>query len=176
MSNEELISILEKRFIINEKMHKGINWDDVLKRLNNESLLSLRYMEETGGEPDVIMHDKENDKFVYCDTSIESPIGRRSFCYDIDALNSRKSNKPSSDIITEANNNKVKVLDETEYKYLQSLGDFDLKSSSWILTPMEIRKLGGALFGDKKYNRTFIYHNGAESYYSNRGFRVLLKI
>ena len=176
MSNEELILILEKRFIKNEKMHKGINWDDVLKRLNNESLFSLRYMEETGGEPDVIMYDKENDKFVYCDTSIESPIGRRSFCYDIDALNSRKSNKPSSDIMTEANNNKVKVLDETEYKYLQSLGDFDLKSSSWILTPMEIRKLGGALFGDKKYNRTFIYHNGAESYYSNRGFRVLLKI
>ena len=176
MSNEELILILEKRFIKNEKMHKGINWDDVLKRLNNESLFSLRYMEETGGEPDVIMYDKENDKFVYCDTSIESPIGRRSFCYDIDALNSRKSNKPNSDIITEANNNKVKVLDETEYKYLQSLGDFDLKSSSWILTPMEIRKLGGALFGDKRYNRTFIYHNGAESYYSNRGFRVLLKI
>ena len=176
MSNEELILILEKRFIKNEKMHKGINWEDVLKRLNNESLFSLRYMEETGGETDVIMYDKENDKYVYCDTSIESPIGRRSFCYDIDALNSRKSNKPNSDIITEANNNKVKVLNEAEYKYLQSLGDFDLKSSSWILTPMEIRKLGGALFGDKKYNRTFIYHNGAESYYSNRGFRVLLKI
>jgi hypothetical protein len=121
-------------------------------------------------------HNKENDKYVYCDTSIESPVGRRSFCYDIDALNSRKSNKPNSDIMTEANNNMVKVLDEAEYKYLQSLGDFDLKSSSWILTPMEIRKLGGALFGDKKYNRTFIYHNGAESYYSNRGFRVLLKI
>ena len=176
MSNEELILILEKRFIKNENMHKGINWNDVLKRLNNEALFSIRYMEETGGEPDVIMYDKENDKFVYCDTSIESPIGRRSFCYDIDALNSRKSNKPNSDIITEANNNKVKVLDETEYKYLQSLGDFDLKSSSWILTPMEIRKLGGALFGDKRYNRIFIYHNGAESYYSNRGFRVLLKI
>ena len=176
MSNEELISILEKRFIKNEIMHKGINWNDVFKRLNNEALFSLRYMEETGGEPDVIMYDKENDKFVYCDTSIESPIGRRSFCYDIDALNRRKSNKPSSDIMTEANNNKVKVLDEAEYKYLQSLGDFDLKSTSWILTPIEIRKLGGALFGDKKYNRTFIYHNGAESYYSNRGFRVLLKI
>ena len=176
MSNEELILILEKRFIKNENMHKEINWNDVLKRLNNEALFSIRYMEETGGEPDVIMYDKENDKYVYCDTSIESPVGRRSFCYDIDALNSRKSNKPNSDIITEANNNKVKVLDEAEYKYLQSLGDFDLKSSSWILTPMEIRKLGGALFGDKKYNRTFIYHNGAESYYSNRGFRVLLKI
>ena len=129
MSNEELILILEKRFIKNENMHKGINWNDVFKRLNNEALFSIRYMEETGGEPDVIMYDKENDKYVYCDTSIETPIGRRSFCYDIDALNSRKSNKPSSDIMTEANNNKVKVLDEAEYKYLQSLGDFDLKSS-----------------------------------------------
>ena len=112
MSNEELILILEKRFIKNENMHKEINWNDVLKRLNNEALFSIRYMEETGGEPDVIMYDKENNKYVYCDTSIETPIGRRSFCYDIDALNSRKSNKPSSDIMTEANNNKVKVLDE----------------------------------------------------------------
>lgn len=176
MTNEELISILEKRFIVNKKMHEDILWNDVLKRLNNKSLNSLRYMEETGGEPDVIMYDKENDKYVFFDTSKESPIGRRSFCYDLDALNSRKNNKPNSDIITEANNNMVKILDEEEYKYLQSLGEFDLKSSSWILTPVDIRKLGGALFGDKKYNRTFIYHNGAESYYSNRGFRVLLKI
>ena len=176
MSNEELIFILKERFIKNEKMHKGMNWNDVLKRLNNEVLVSLGYMEETGGEPDVIMYDKENDKYVYCDTSIESPAGRRSFCYDRDALDSRKTNKPNSDIITEANKNMVKVLDEAEYKYLQTLGDFDLKSSSWLLTPKEIRELGGALFGDKKYNRTFIYHNGAQSYYSNRGFRVLLKI
>ncbi|MBR4495552.1 MAG: DUF4256 domain-containing protein [Acholeplasmatales bacterium] len=176
MTNEELISILEKRFIVNKKMHEDIIWNDVLKRLNDKSLNSLRYMEETGGEPDVIMYDKENDKYVFFDTSKESPIGRRSFCYDLDALNSRKNNKPNSDIITEANNNMVKILDEEEYKYLQSLGEFDLKSSSWILTPVDIRKLGGALFGDKKYNRTFIYHNGAESYYSNRGFRVLLKI
>ena len=176
MTNEELVSILEKRFIVNKKMHEDIIWNDVLKRLNDKSLNSLRYMEETGGEPDVIMYDKENDKYVFFDTSKESPIGRRSFCYDLDALNSRKNNKPNSDIITEANNNMVKILDEEEYKYLQSLGEFDLKSSSWILTPVDIRKLGGALFGDKKYNRTFIYHNGAESYYSNRGFRVLLKI
>ena len=163
MTNEELISILEKRFIVNKKMHEDIIWNDVLKRLNDKSLNSLRYMEETGGEPDVIMYDKENDKYVFFDTSKESPIGRRSFCYDLDALNSRKNNKPNSDIITEANNNMVKILDEEEYKYLQSLGEFDLKSSSWILTPVDIRKLGGALFGDKKYNRTFIYHNGAES-------------
>jgi len=176
MTNEELVSILEKRFIVNKKMHEDIIWNDVLKRLNNKALNSLRYMEETGGEPDVIMYDKENDKYVFFDTSKESPIGRRSFCYDLDALNSRKNNKPNSDIITEANNNMVKILDEEEYKYLQSLGEFDLKSSSWILTPVDIRKLGGALFGDKKYSRTFIYHNGAESYYSNRGFRVLLKI
>ena len=176
MTNEELISILEKRFIVNKKIHEDIIWNDVLKRLNDKSLNSLRYMEETGGEPDVIMYDKENDKYVFFDTSKESPIGRRSLCYDLDALNSRKNNKPNSDIITEANNNMVKILDEEEYKYLQSLGEFDLKSSSWILTPVDIRKLGGALFGDKKYSRTFIYHNGAESYYSNRGFRVLLKI
>jgi len=176
MSDDEIILILEKRFIQNKNMHKDIKWDDVKKRITREVIPSLKYMEETGGEPDVIMYDKDNDKYVYCDTSIESPVGRRSFCYDIDALNSRKSNKPNSDIITEANNNMVKVLDEAEYKYLQSLGDFDLKSTSWILTPIEIRKLGGALFGDKKYNRTFIFHNGAESYYSNRGFRVLLKI
>ena len=176
MSDEELISILEKRFIENKNRHENINWNDVLKRLTSEALSSLRYMEETGGEPDVILYDKITDEYVYCDTAIESPIGRRSFCYDKDALNSRKSNKPNSDIMTEAKNNKVKVLDEEEYKFLQSLGDFDLKSSSWILTPIEIRKLGGALFGDKKYNRTFIFHNGAESYYANRGFRVLLKI
>ena len=176
MSDDEIILILEKRFIQNKNMHKDIKWDDVKKRITREVIPSLKYMEETGGEPDVIMYDKDNDKYVYCDTSIESPVGRRSFCYDIDALNSRKSNKPNSDIITEANNNMVKVLDEAEYKYLQSLGDFDLKSTSWILTPIEIRKLGGALFGDKKYNRTFIFHNGAESYYSNRGFRALLKI
>ena len=176
MSNEELISILEKRFIKNQNIHKNINWNDILKRLTNEILKSLKYMEETGGEPDVIMYDKANDKYIYCDTSKESPIGRRSFCYDEEALNSRKTNKPKSNIITEAENNNLKVLNEEEYMFLQTLGDFDLKSSSWILTSINIRKLGGALFGDKKYNRTFIYHNGAESYYSSRGFRVLLRI
>ncbi len=176
MSDDEIKLILEKRFIQNKNMHKDIRWDDVKKRLTREVISSLRYMEETGGEPDIIMYDKIDDKYIYCDTSIESPIGRRSLCYDRDALNGRKNNKPNSDIMTEAKINKVKILNEEEYKYLQSLGDFDLKSTSWILTPIEIRKLGGALFGDKKYNRTFIFHNGAESYYSNRGFRVLLKI
>lgn len=176
MSNEELITILENRFINNKEMHKDINWNDVLKRFNDNVLCSLKYMEETGGEPDVIKYDKDADKYVYCDTAVESPIGRRSLCYDKEALESRKSNKPSSDIMSEAIKNNVKILDEEEYKYLQSLGNFDLKSSSWIMTPLEIRKQGGALFGDKKYDRTFIYHNGAESYYSNRGFRVLLKI
>ena len=149
MSNEELILILEKRFIRNSNIHKDISWNDVLKRFNDEIFFSLRYMEETGGEPDIIMYDKINDKYVYCDTSVESPIGRRSLCYDIDALNSRKSNKPTSDIMTEARNNNVKILDEEEYMFLQSIGDYDLKSSSWILTPVEIRKLGRALFGDK---------------------------
>lgn len=176
MDNEELLLILENRFIKNQSIHKNINWNDILKRLTDEVLSSLKYMEETGGEPDVIMYDKMDDKYVYCDTSIESPIGRRSFCYDEDALNSRKTNKPKSNVITEAEKNKLKVLNEEEYRYLQTIGNFDLKSSSWIFTPIEIRKLGGALFGDKKYNRTFIYHNGAESYYSNRGFRALIKI
>ena len=176
MNNEELITTLEKRFMNNKKIHEDINWNDVLKRFTREVLESLRYMEQTGGEPDVIKYDKENNKYVYCDTSVESPIGRRSLCYDEEALNSRKSNKPVSNIMTEAKKNKVKVLDEEEYRYLQSLKDVDLKSSSWILTPTDIRKQGGALFGDKKYYRTFIYHNGAESYYSNRGFRVQIEI
>lgn len=176
MNNQEIINILENRFNNNLKIHKGINWSDVLKRLTNDALDSLKYMEETGGEPDVIMYDEKNDEYIYCDTSTESPVGRRSFCYDLEALNSRKANKPQSDIMTEAANHNVKVLNEEEYKYLQSVGDYDLKSTSWLETPSEIRRKSGALFGDKKYGRTFIYHNGADSYYSNRGFRVLIRI
>ena len=176
MTNQELISILEKRFNAHQERHKDLNWSDILKRLNNEVLKSLMYMEETGGEPDIIKYDEKNDKYIFCDTSIESPIGRRSLCYDLEALNSRKNNKPISNIETEATKHNVEILTEEEYKYLQTLGDFDSKSTSWLYTPVEIRKQGGALFGDKKYDRTFIYHNGAESYYSNRGFRASLKI
>lgn len=176
MSDNELIETLEKRFNQNINYHKDILWKDVNKRLNDDVIKSLKYMEETGGEPDVIMYDKSCDKYIYCDTSMESPIGRRSLCYDKEALNSRKNNKPISSAIEEAKNNRIRLLNEEEYKYLQTLGDFDLKSSSWLLTPDEIRKQGGAIFGDKKYSKTFIYHNGAESYYSNRGFRGLLSI
>ena len=176
MTNNELILILKTRFENNTKFHKDIIWEDVEKRFTDELLDSLKYMEETGGEPDVIRYNESNDQFVYCDTSIESPLGRRSLCYDEEALNSRKANKPISSAIKEAGKNNLKLLNEDEYNYLQTLGDFDLKSTSWLLTPDEIRNLGGAIFGDNKYNRVFVYHNGAESYYSNRGFRALLNI
>lgn len=176
MTNTDFIFILEKRFKENINRHIGINWNDILKRLNEDTLLSLKYMEETGGEPDVIMYDEENDNYLYCDCSKESPIHRRSLCYDNEALDSRKTNKPASSAIFEAEKNNIKLLTEEEYKYLQTLGDFDLKSSSWLLTESKMRLLGGAIFGDKRYNRTFIYHNGAESYYSNRGFRGILRI
>ena len=176
MTNKDLVLILEKRFKENRNRHMSIDWNDILKRLNEETLSSLKYMEETGGEPDVILYDRENDKYLYCDCSKESPIYRRNLCYDHEALNRRKNNKPISSAIVEAEKNNIKLLTEEEYKYLQTLGDFDLKSSSWLLTKNEIRLLGGAIFGDKRYNRTFIYHNGAESYYSNRGFRAILKI
>lgn len=176
MTNKELISILEKRFKENMNRHININWNDILKRLNENVLLSLKYMEETGGEPDIIIYDKKNDNYSYCDCSKESPIYRRKLCYDNEALNKRKTNKPISSAVLEAEKNNIKLLTEEEYKYLQTLGDFDLKSSSWLLTNNEIRLLGGAIFGDKRYNRTFIYHNGAEAYYSNRGFRGILKI
>ena len=176
MTNKELISILEKRFKENMNRHININWNDILKRLNENVLLSLKYMEETGGEPDIIIYDKKNDNYSYCDCSKESPIYRRKLCYDNEALNKRKTNKPISSAVLEAEKNNIKLLTEEEYKYLQTLGDFDLKSSSWLLTNNEIRLLGGAIFGDKRYNRTFIYHNGAETYYSNRGFRGILKI
>lgn len=176
LTNTELILILERRFYENINRHIGIEWNNILKKFNKKVLLSLKYMEETGGEPDVIMYDKENDNYLYCDCSKESPIHRRNLCYDNEALDKRKTNKPISSVIFEAEKNNIKLLTEEEYRYLQTLGDFDLKSSSWLLTENEIRLLGGAIFGDKRYNRTFIYHNGAESYYSNRGFRGIIRI
>ena len=176
MTNKDLILILKKRFYENTNRHIGIKWNDALKRLNEKALSSLKYMEETGGEPDVILYDEKNNCYLYCDCSKESPIHRRNLCYDNEALNKRKTNKPVSSAMFEAEKNNIKLLTEEEYKYLQTLEDFDLKSSSWLLTENETRLLGGAIFGDKRYNRTFIYHNGAESYYSNRGFRGILKI
>lgn len=176
LTDRELILILEKRFKENMNRHVNIKWDDILKRLNKDILLSLQYMEESGGEPDIIIFDKKSENYSYFDCSKESPIYRRNLCYDSEALNKRKTNKPVSSAVFEAQKHKIKLLTEEEYKHLQTLGDFDLKSSSWLLTEDKIRSLGGAIFGDKRYNRTFVYHNSAESYYSNRGFRGILII
>lgn len=176
MTGKELILILEKRFKENMNRHANIKWDNVLKRLNKDILLSLKYMEESGGEPDIIIFDKKSETYSYCDCSKESPIYRRNLCYDSEALNKRKTNKPVSSAVFEAKKHKIKLLTEEEYKHLQTLGNFDLKSSSWLLTEAKIRSLGGAIFRDKRYNQTFVYHNSAESYYSNRGFRGILKI
>jgi hypothetical protein len=133
-------------------------------------------MEETGGEPDVIGFDKKTDEYIFCDCSSESPSGRRSLCYDLDALNSRKEHKPKSSALEMANSIGIEILDEEQYRLLQTFGDFDTKTSSWIKTPSKIRTLGGALFCDKRYGTVFLYHNGAESYYANRGFRGLIRV
>ena len=175
MNEKELLEKLKQRFIKNIKYHQGIDFDLVINRFNKDIISSLIYMEETGGEPDVVKYNKGIDKYIFVDTSIESP-NRRSLCYDDKALELRKDNKPISSVIREVNKYNVELLSEEEYLYLQSLSDFDLKSSSWLLTPSEIRNLGGALFGSKHYNRTFIFYNSAESYYSNRGFRVKVEV
>ncbi|MBS7263043.1 MAG: DUF4256 domain-containing protein [Eubacteriales bacterium] len=176
MNNPQLIEILRERFIKNAALHSGIDFETIIGRLTPKVLESLKYMEESGGEPDIIAYDKSEDKYIFFDTSKESPIGRRSYCYDDEALNSRKANKSFSSAMKEAVDHCVEILSEEDYFFLQSLGDFDLKSSSWLYTPAEIRNRGGAIFGDKHFGRTFIYHNGAESYYSNRGFRVKLRV
>ncbi len=175
MTESKIIDILRSRFNKNMKYHNGLDFEVIVPRLNKEVISSLIYMEETGGEPDVIKYDKSSDKYIFVDTSIESP-NRRSLCYDDEALNLRKDNKPISSVIREIKMHKVELLKEDEYFYLQSLNNFDLKSSSWLLTPKEIRDLGGAIFGSKHYNRTFIFYNSAESYYSNRGFRVKVEV
>lgn len=173
MNNQELIINLEKRFNENMHRHANSNWNTIFEKLNNDILFSLKYMEETGGEPDVIIYQ---NSYWYCDCSKESPLSRRNLCYDNEALDKRKNNKPMSSALSEATKNNIRLLSEIEYKYLQSLEDFDLKSSNWLLTENEVRLLGGAIFGDKRYGRTFIYHNSAESYYSSRGFRGIVKI
>ena len=181
MSNENeksLLSILEKRFTENSNRHENINWMDVLKKLenNNDKMKVLFEMEKTGGEPDVVKYDKEKDEYVFFDCSKETPILRRSVCYDDEALNSRNSFKPSDSAVNFAKKIGIELLNEGDYIFLQTLGQFDNKSSSYIYTDEKTRKLGSALFGDKRYNRTFIYHNGAESYYSSRGFRGKVNI
>ena len=171
-----LLETLEARFAKHMARHKGLDWTAVQKRLDAAALWSLSEMERTGGEPDVVGLDKKTGEYVFYDCSPETPKGRRSICYDDEALQSRKENKPANSAINMANEMEVEILNEEEYRQLQALGKFDLKTSSWIKTPAEIRKLGGALFCDRRYNQVFVYHNGAESYYAARGFRGSLKV
>lgn len=175
---KELIAVLKNRFEKNMNRHKGITWDKVQAKLekNPAKLWTLDDMETTGGEPDVVSYDKKTDEYIFFDCAAESPKGRRSICYDPDALEARKEHKPAHSAIGMAAEMGVEMLTEEQYHYLQSLGDFDTKTSSWLLTPPAIRKLGGAIFGDKRYKHVFIYHNGVESYYGGRAFRGCLKV
>ena len=178
MNNKELLETLSVRFEKNMSRHKGLVWAKVMARLESkkEKLKALEEMERTGGEPDVIGLDKKTGEYIFCDCSTESPAGRRSFCYDGEALRARKENKPKNNVIDAAEDMGIALLTEDEYRDLQELGNFDLKSQSWLKTPPEIRKLGGAIFGDRRYDHVFTYHNGADSYYAVRGFRGLLKV
>ena len=175
---EELIKILKSRFEKNKERHENITWNDVQKKLESqpEKLWSLSEMERTEGEPDVVSYDKNTNEYLFFDCSAESPKGRRSLCYDRKALDSRKENKPANSALDLAKEMGIEILDETQYRHLQSLGNFDLKTSSWVKTPDNIRNLGGAIFCDRRYNQVFLYHNGAESYYAARGFRGVLKV
>ena len=175
---ESLLKILKTRFEKNMDRHKGIKWADVQARLekNADKLWSLDMMEETGGEPDVVGQDKKTDEYIFFDCAAESPKGRRSICYDHQALKSRKENKPANSAIGMAKDMGIEVLTEEQYRELQQLGEFDLKTSSWIETPAKIRKLKGALFCDRRFDTVFTYHNGAESYYAARGFRGSLRV
>ena len=175
---EELLSLLQSRFEKNMNRHKGLEWDQVRTKLEAkaEKLWALHQMERTGGEPDAIGQSKETEKYIFCDCSAESPQGRRSLCYDREALISRKENKPKGSALEMAAGMGVEILTEEEYRDLQKLGKFDCKTSSWVKTPLEIRRLGGALFCDRRYDTVFLYHNGAESYYAARGFRSLIRV
>ena len=175
---EELQNTLKARFEKNMNRHKGIDWEKVQAKLqaNNEKLWSLNEMEITGGEPDVVGHDKKTGEYTFYDCSPESPNGRRSFCYDREALESRKEHKPKNNAVDLATAMGIELLTEEQYRELQQLGKFDTKTSSWIQTPPAIRKLGGALFCDRRYDQVFLYHNGAESYYAARGFRGMLRV
>ncbi len=170
--------MLKARFEQNMGRHKGLEWAQVQAKLeaNNEKLWSLNEMERTGGEPDVVGRDKKTGEYIFYDCSAETPKDRRSLCYDRDALNSRKENKPRGSAIDMATAMGIELLTEEQYRELQKLGDFDTKTSSWVKTPAEIRKLGGAIFCDRRYNTVFVYHNGAESYYAARGFRGWIRV
>ncbi|HZM89761.1 MAG TPA: DUF4256 domain-containing protein [Blastocatellia bacterium] len=175
---EELFRTLKDRFEKNVNRHKGLEWAQVQAKLeaNTEKLWSLNEMESTGGEPDVVGQDKKTGEYIFYDCSAESPKGRRSLCYDGEALESRKEHKPKNSAMDMAAAMGVELLTEEQYRELQQLGDFDTKTSSWVKTPSDIRKLGGALFCDRRYDHVFLSHNGAESYYAARGFRGLLRV
>ncbi len=176
--SEDLLTTLKARFEKNMNRHKGIEWAKVKAKLetNTEKLWSLQEMETTGGEPDVVGHDKKTGEYIFYDCAPESPNGRRSLCYDREALESRKEHKPQNSAMDMAAAMGIELLTEEQYRDLQRLGEFDRKTSSWVKTPPDIRNLGGAIFCDRRYNTVFVYHNGAESYYAARGFRGLLRI
>ncbi|KGR80753.1 DUF4256 domain-containing protein [Lysinibacillus boronitolerans] len=175
---EELINTLQVRFEKNTSRHEGLDWANVQARLeaNKEKLWSLHEMEATGGEPDVVGYDANTDEFIFYDCSAESPKGRRSLCYDREAWEARKNHKPENTAMDVAKEMGIELLTEEQYRQLQELGKFDLKTSSWVQTPDNIRKLGGAIFCDRRYDMVFMYHNGAESYYAARGFRGSLRV
>ena len=175
---DELLKILKGRFEKNMKRHKGLKWTDVEAKLDAsaEKLWSLSEMEISGGEPDVIGYDKKANEYIFYDCSAETPKGRRSICYDAEALESRKEHKPKNSATEMAAAMGIELLTEEQYRELQELGEFDLKTSSWVKTPVAIRELGGALFCDRRYDQVFLYHNGAESYYAARGFRGALRV
>jgi hypothetical protein len=176
--SEELLRALQARFEKNMNRHEGLEWVKVKAKLeaNPEKLWSLSEMERTGGEPDVVGHDKKTGEYIFFDCSAESPTGRRSFCYDREALDSRKVAKPKNNATDAAAAMGIELLTEEQYRELQELGEFDTKTSSWVKVPADMRKLGGALFGDRRFGRVFMYHNGAESYYAGRAFRGSLRV
>ena len=175
---QALIQTLKARFEKHMQRHEGVSWEQVQARLeaNNAALRSVGAMELSGGEPDVIGYDRTSGQYIVCDCSPESPIGRRSLCYDRKALDTRKENKPKGCAVDLAAEMGVELLSERQYRELQELGAFDTKTSSWVATPEDVRSLGGALFCDRRYGQVFIYHNGAESYYAARGFRALIRL
>ena len=175
---EELLNVLKARFVKNMKRHHGFEWDKIKSKLeeNPGKLWSLNEMEITGGEPDVINLNSNTSEYDFYDCSSETPAGRRSLCYDREALESRKEHKPVNCVTDMASAMGIELLTEEQYRELQKYGEFDTKTSSWVNTPASVRKLGGALFCDRRYNTVFVYHNGAESYYASRGFRGLLKV
>lgn len=175
---EHQIQLLKARFQQNPNRHKNLDWNKIEEKLkaNPKKLAIIEKMEKTGGEPDVVDYDSKSNEFIFFDCVTESPTERRSYCYDQEALDARKANKPKNNAVEVAKSIGIEILDEEQYRYLQKLGDFDTKTSSWLKTPEKIRKLGGAIFGDFRFDTVFIYHNGAESYYAARGFRGMLKV